>query len=146
MQRFISISRTGQHCDLRSPPSKTSLLLWSWYKIQMETLSRINWIWTFHQWNRYLRLCIRFQWKVQQNVVKYHLQFHQCETWTCEYTHFNRMISEKRINIYLPMQFLGPIPNGTYEPGTILRLFSSLKRSGSNCSGAGKYFGSWCSA
>lgn len=52
---------------------------------------------------------------------------------------FNRIFNEfnYKKEIYLPMQFLGPIPNGTYEPGTILRLFSSLKRSGSNRSGSG---------
>lgn len=42
----------------------------------------------------------------------------------------------------VPMQILGPSPKGRYEYGTILCLFSSEKRSGSNVSGSGNNSGS----
>ena len=43
----------------------------------------------------------------------------------------------------LPMHIRGPSPNGRYTQFGLLLLFSSVKRSGSNFSGSGKYFGSW---
>lgn len=52
-------------------------------------------------------------------------------------------VKKKPNKNHIPMQFLGPTPNGKYEPGTIFRLFSSLNRSGSNFSGVAKYFGSF---
>lgn len=42
------------------------------------------------------------------------------------------------------MQFLGPSPKVKNENDGLNALFSSLKRSGSNFSGSGKYSGSLC--
>lgn len=44
--------------------------------------------------------------------------------------------------VFLPIQFLGPIPNGKYASFSIDDLFSSENLSGSNFSGLGKYFSS----
>lgn len=46
------------------------------------------------------------------------------------------------MNIILPMHRRGPSPNGMNVHGSISCFRSSLKRSGSNLSGFGKYFGS----
>ena len=48
--------------------------------------------------------------------------------------------------VSLPMHIRGPSPNGIYVYFGRLCLFSSVKRSGSNFSGFGKYVGSWCRA
>jgi len=44
--------------------------------------------------------------------------------------------------VILPMHIRGPSPNGIYVYFGRLRLFSSVKRSGSKISGSGKYWGS----
>jgi hypothetical protein len=49
------------------------------------------------------------------------------------------------LKVLLPIQFLGPSPNGKNVYGGILFLFSSENRSGSYFSGSGKYSGSKCS-
>ena len=42
----------------------------------------------------------------------------------------------------VPMHIRGPSPKGRYVKFGLLRLFSSVNRSGSNFSGSGKYVGS----
>jgi hypothetical protein len=48
------------------------------------------------------------------------------------------------LKVIVPIQLLGPSPNGKYVYGCILFLFSSENRSGSYFSGSGKYSGSKC--
>lgn len=45
-------------------------------------------------------------------------------------------------NTILPIQSLGPAPNGTYAYCGLLRFSSSVNRSGMNFSGSGQYLGS----
>jgi hypothetical protein len=53
-------------------------------------------------------------------------------------------ITSDEENRRLPMHCLGPSPKAMKESAGRVFLASSVKRSGSNTSGSGKYLGSWC--
>lgn len=77
----------------------------------------------------------------QQRQSHFALHLPKSGTWNT----WTLISAQHTASSYMPMQFLGPSPKGRYEYAGMFPLFSSLKRSGSNFSGSGKYSGSWWS-